>query len=31
MGTKVYNELPLERRKIENCKEFEKQLKEHFK
>ena len=30
MGAKVYNELPLELRKIENNKEFEKQLKEHF-
>ena len=31
MGTKVYNELPLELRKIENYKEFENQFKEHFK
>ena len=31
MGVKVYNELPLELRKIENYKEFENQLKEHFK
>ena len=31
MGAKVYNELPLELRKIENYKEFENQLKEHFK
>ena len=31
MGAKAYNEVPLELRKIENCKEFEKQLKEHFK
>ena len=31
MGAKVYNDLPLELRKIENNKEFEKQLKEHFR
>ena len=31
MGANVYNELPLELRKIENYMEFEKQLKEHFK
>ena len=31
MGEKVYNELPLELRNIENYKEFEKQLKDHFK
>ena len=31
MGAKVYNELPLELRKIENYNEFEKQLKDHFK
>ena len=30
MGAKVYNELPLELCKTENCNEFEKQLKEHF-
>ena len=31
MDANVYNELPLELRKVENYKEFEKQLKEHFK
>ena len=31
MGAKVYNDLPLELHKIENNKEFEKQLKEHFR
>ena len=31
MGAKVYNELPLKLGKIENYKEFEKQLKEHFR
>ena len=31
MGAKVFTELPLELRKIENYKEFEKQLKNHFK
>ena len=31
MSAKVYNELPLELRKIENHKEFENQLKDHFK
>ena len=30
MGAKVYNELPLELRKIENYEEFEKQLKDYF-
>ena len=30
MSAKVYNELLLELRKIENNTEFEKQLKEHF-
>ena len=30
MDAQVYNEPPLELRKIENSKEFEKQLKEHF-
>ena len=30
MGAKVYNELPLELRKIENHNEFEKQLKQHY-
>ena len=30
MGAKVYNELPLELGNIENNKEIEKQLKEHF-
>ena len=28
---KLYNELPLELRKIKNCEKFEKQVKEHFK
>ncbi len=31
MGAIVYNELPLDIRKIESYSEFEKQLKEHFK
>ena len=31
MGAKVFNKLTLELRKIENCNEFEKQLKEHLK
>ena len=31
MGAKVLNELPLELRKIENYKEFEKQLKNNLK
>ena len=31
MGAKVFNELPLELCKIENYKEFEKQLKNHLK
>ena len=31
MGAKVYNELPMELRKIESYNEFEKHLKEHFK
>ena len=31
MVAKVFNELPLELRKIENYKEFERQLKNHFK
>ena len=30
MGARVFNELPLELRKIEKTKEFEKQVKEHF-
>ena len=30
MGVKVYNELPLELRKIKNNEEFEKKLKEYF-
>ena len=31
MDAKVFNELPMELRKIENCKEFEKQLKNDLK
>ena len=31
MGAVVYNELPLDIRKIESYREFEEQLKEHFK